>query len=66
MTRLFEFLIIQEKKYEKKLSSYGNFYCRHIMVQQFLSIQLKTHLKITCCNLFMGIAQSFGKKQDMA
>ena len=32
MTRLLEFVTVQEEKYEERLSPHSNFYCRHIMV----------------------------------
>ena len=66
MTRLFEFVTVQEEKYEERLSSYSNFYRQYMMVQQFLQIQLKTNLEVTCRNLSMSIARLFGKRQGTA
>ena len=42
LTRLLKLVTEQEKKYKDRLFLYSNFYCRHLMVQQFLQIQLKT------------------------
>lgn len=61
MSRLFEFVTVQEE-----ISPHSNFYCRHMMVQQFLQIQLKTNLRATRRNCSMSIARLFGKKQGMA
>lgn len=56
MTKLFEFITVQKEKYEEKLSLYSNFYYQHMIVQQFLQIQLKIYLKTTRHNLFISIA----------
>lgn len=66
MTRLLEFVTIQEKKYEERLSPHSNFYRRHMMVQQFLQIQLRTNSAATCRNLSISIVQLFGKRQGIA
>lgn len=42
MTRLVELVTEQGMKYKERLSPHNNFYRRHIMVQQFLQIQLRT------------------------
>lgn len=41
LTRLVELVTEQEKKYKERLSPHSNFYCCHLMVQQFLRTQLK-------------------------
>lgn len=51
----------QEKKYEDRLSPHSNFYCRHVMVQQILQIQLKTKPSPTRRQLALNIARSFGR-----
>ena len=61
ITRLLELVIEQEKKYEKRLSPHGNFYRRHLMVQQFLQIQLRTQPSQTRRALSLSIAHSFGR-----
>ena len=66
MTRLLEFVTVQEEKYEERLSPHSNFYRRHMMVQQFLQIQLRTNSGATRRNLSMSIARSFGKGQGTA
>ena len=63
MTRLLEFVIVQEKKYEEKLLPHYNFYYEQTIVQQFQQIQLKTHLWTICHNLFISIVWLFDKKQ---
>lgn len=42
IARLLELVTVQEEKYEEKLSPHGNFYRRHMMVQQFLQIQIRS------------------------
>ena len=61
ITRLLELVTVQEEKYGERLSPHGNFYCRHMMVQQFLQIQLRSKLSPRRCNLSLNIARSFGK-----
>lgn len=61
ITRLLELVTEQEKKYEYRLSPHSNFYRRHVMVPQFLQIQLKTKPSPTWGGLLLNIAHSFGK-----
>ena len=61
MTRLLEFVTVQEEKYEERLSPHSNFYCRYIMVQQFLQIQLRYNSGATHYNFSINIARLFGK-----
>ena len=41
ITRLVELVTEQENKYKERFSPHSNFYRRHVMVQQFLQIQLR-------------------------
>lgn len=41
LTRLLKLVTEQEKRYRDRPSPHSNFYRRHLMVQQFLQIQLK-------------------------
>ena len=66
ITRLLEFVTVQKEKYKERLSPHSNFYRRHMMVQHFLQIQLKTKPGPTRLDLSMSIARSFGKGQGMA
>lgn len=61
ITRLLELVTEQEKKYEERLSPHGNFYQRHLMVQQFLQIQLRTQPSQIRRSLSLSIAHSFGR-----
>lgn len=62
ITRLLELLTEQEKKYKDRFSPHSNFYCQHIMVQQFIQIQLKTEPSPTKKKTSLNIARSFGRK----
>ena len=62
ITRLLELLTEQEKKYEDRLSPHSNFYCQHVMVQQFIQIQLKTEPSPTKKKISLNIARSFGRR----
>ena len=66
MTRLVELVTKQENKYKKRLSPHSNFYRRHVMVQQFLQIQLRTQPSQTRRNLALSIARSFGRNYTTA
>ena len=61
ITRLLELVTEQERKYEDRPSTHSNFYRQHVMVQQFLQIQLKTRPSPTRRQLALNIARSFGK-----
>lgn len=65
LTRLLE-LVTEEKKYEEQLSPHSNFYRRHVMVQQFLQIQLKNRSNSTRRSLSLIVAQSFGRGYNTA
>ena len=62
ITKLLELVTEQEKNNEDRLSPHSNFYRRHIMVQQFLQIQLKTKPSPTHRQFALNIACSFGKR----
>ena len=66
ITRLLELVTVQEEKYEERPSPHSNFYRRHMMVQQFLQIQLKTKSSPMRHDLSMSIARSFSKGQGTA
>lgn len=59
ITRLFELVIKQEKKYEDRLSPHSNFYYRHVMVQQFFQIQLETKSSLTRREFLLYIVRFF-------
>lgn len=64
-TRLLELVTEQEKNNEERLSSRNNFYRRHLMVQQFLQIQLKSQRSQTRGVLSLSIAHSFERGYGM-
>lgn len=66
LTRLLELVREQEKKYEERLSPHSNFYRRHVMVQQFLQIQLKNWPSSTQRSLSLIVAESFGRGHNTA
>ena len=45
---------------------HSNFYRRHVMVQQFLQIQLKSRLSSTRRSLSLIVAQYFGQRYNTA
>ena len=61
ITRFLKLVRIQEEKYGERLSPNSNFHCRHMMVKQFLQIQLRSKISQRRCDLFSFIAQLFGK-----
>lgn len=61
LTRLLRLMTEQEKKYEDRLSPHSNFYRRHLMVQQFLQIQLRTQPSQSRRAFALTIARSFGR-----
>ena len=66
MTRHVELVTEQENKYKERLSPHSNFYRRHVIVQQFLQIQLRTQPSQTRRNLALSIACSFGRNHTTA
>lgn len=60
LTRRIKLVIEQEKKYTQKLSLYNNFYYCHLIIQQFLQIQLKILLSQSRKNFFLTILYAFG------
>lgn len=61
LTRLLNLVTEQEKKYQFKLSPHSNFYRRHLMVQQFLQIQLKSQPSQSRRELSLTISRAFGR-----
>ena len=61
LTKLLQLVTDQEKKYEEQLSPHSDFYQRHIIVQQFLQIQLKNRSRSTQRSLSLIVAHSFGR-----
>ena len=62
LTKLLESVKAQEKKYGgNRLSPLSNYYCRHLMVQQFLQAQLTIGPSQTRRDLSRNVAQSFGR-----
>ena len=60
LSRLLKLVSEQEKKYRYRLSPHSNFFYRHLMVQQFLQLQLKTQPSPTRRALSIQVAQAFG------
>lgn len=61
ITRLLELVTVQEEKYGERSSPHGNFHRRHMMVQQFLQIQLRSKTRQRRRDFTLSIARSFGK-----
>lgn len=53
--------IDQEKKYGLSFDVHSNFYMRHIMVCQFLEMQLASHVVGSRCQRTLLVAQGFSK-----
>lgn len=66
ITRLLELVTEQEKKYGERLSVQSNFYRRHLMVQQFLTIQEITQPSQPRKVLSLNIARCFGRSHGTA
>jgi hypothetical protein len=61
LERLLGLVTEQEKKYGERLLPHGNFYRRHVMVRQFLEIQLGSQRNGTRRTLSLSVAQCFGR-----
>lgn len=66
ITRLFELVIVQEEIYGEILSLHGLFHDCHMIIEQFLQIQLRSRTGQRRCDSFSSIAQLFDKKLSMA
>lgn len=66
LNKVLKLVIKQEKKYKIKVSTYSNFYCHHIIVQQFLQFQLSSQPNKRQQNISCRVAQLFGKKRPIA
>lgn len=64
LSRLLKVVSEQEKKYGYRLSPHSNFFCRHLMVQQFLQLQLKIQSSPTRRTLSIQVAQAFGRGES--
>ncbi|KAI0999514.1 hypothetical protein K3495_g8682 [Podosphaera aphanis] len=56
----------QEAKYGKRLDVHCDFYCRHLIIQQFLQKQLANRSQGTRRQLSLSIAKNYGKRDAFA
>ena len=66
LEKLLSLVIEQDKKYGYRLSPRSNFFQRHLMVKQFLSIQTRKLLGQTRRQLATSVAASFSRGQTTA
>lgn len=66
LTRILQLVTEQEKRYGERLLPQSNFYRRHVMVQQFLQMQLGSQRNGTRRVLSLSVAQCFGRGHTTA
>lgn len=66
LNKLLKLVTEQDKKYDTRLSPHSDFYCRHIMVQQFLQSQLTPQPSQRRRTLSLNVARAFGRSNPTA
>ena len=66
LNKLLKLVREQDKKYSTRLSPHSNFYCRNIIVQQFLQSQLTPQPSRRCRTLSLNVARAFEKSNPTA
>ena len=66
LSRLLKLVTEQEKKYKYRLSLNSNFYYCHLIVQQFLHLQLNIYLSPTRFTCSIQATQAFSLRESIA